>query len=634
MSDVSSRISPLTWSARGLWRSLGYGAFLLVAALVAYWKAFSSFPPYDDEGYVLLSLREFLRLGGLYSHVYSQYGPFPYELWGAVYKVLGTAVTPDNARGIVILVWLLSSLLVGLAAERVADSLLTGLIAAVAAFAALGAIVNEVLIPDDLTTLLAILLIAVAALAANHTRLRHALIGVCVGALLMTKVNIGGAVFLASCLAIAGASPALAGRREIPWGFAALGVVMALVVTGRDLSASWAENLAVLVALGALGVGAAADRVRPTDDGQRVSPPDWLWFIAATLATVIVIAVVIVALGTTPGDLVHGVVVGPLGQRNAFSEPAVLPTVTVDLAVSGLVCALVARRAVAGVIGPLPAGLARVVIGVLILLWASSALPFTPNPDPTTLGVALPFAWLVAAPPAISQPRQRLTRLLMAAVPVYAAIGIYPVAGSQTAYATAIFLPAAAVIMADGVGQLRAWSGTRVPGARPHPFGTARLIGIGLLAVLGYQLLLQPAVSAGNGYADSTALRIAGATRVRLPAATAAAYTGLTDTLRTRCDQFLTLPGMDSFYLWADRVPPTGDNVTAWMFLLSDAQQQRIVDSVQHVRRLCLVSNPTQLANWEEGRTPPARPLYRFVTGAAFKPIYSAGGYTIARHLR
>jgi hypothetical protein len=152
--------------------------------------------------------------------------------------------------------------------------------------------------------------------------------------------------------------------------------------------------------------------------------------------------------------------------------------------------------------------------------------------------------------------------------------------------------------------------------------------------VLAYQLLLQPGIASGNGYASSTPLQIGGATRLRLPTATATAYTDLTNTLRSRCDQFLTLPGMNSFYLWADRVPPTGDNVTSWMFLLNQEQQQRIVNRVRDVHRLCLVSNETELADWEEGRTPPARPLYEYVTSPAFKQIYAAGGYTIALRTR
>ena len=37
---------------------------------------------YDDEGYVLVSLKNYSAHGGLYASVYSQYGPFFYLLPG------------------------------------------------------------------------------------------------------------------------------------------------------------------------------------------------------------------------------------------------------------------------------------------------------------------------------------------------------------------------------------------------------------------------------------------------------------------------------------------------------------------------------------------------------------------------
>lgn len=51
----------------------------LAAALgvAGYWLQFTTFMIYDDEGYVLLSLKHFTEHGGLYDRVYTQYGPFP-----------------------------------------------------------------------------------------------------------------------------------------------------------------------------------------------------------------------------------------------------------------------------------------------------------------------------------------------------------------------------------------------------------------------------------------------------------------------------------------------------------------------------------------------------------------------------
>src|SRR5688572_14814465 len=55
---------------------------LLLAALgtIGYWMLFSHFAGYDDEGYILISAREYFARGQLYEQVYSQYGPAYYVL--------------------------------------------------------------------------------------------------------------------------------------------------------------------------------------------------------------------------------------------------------------------------------------------------------------------------------------------------------------------------------------------------------------------------------------------------------------------------------------------------------------------------------------------------------------------------
>jgi hypothetical protein len=90
--------------------------------------------------------------------------------------------------------------------------------------------------------------------------------------------------------------------------------------------------------------------------------------------------------------------------------------------------------------------------------------------------------------------------------------------------------------------------------------------------------------------------------------------------IKARCPVFLTLPGMNSFYLWAHRDPPTGMNTTSWMYLLDGRQQQDVVDSVRSVPRLCLLRHDPELNIWRQGRPLPERPLVRF-TSTGFHPI-------------
>jgi hypothetical protein len=612
-------------------RLAGYGGFVIVAVLVAFWKIYAQFSNYDDEGYVLLSIKQFIRGGALYNHVFSQYGPFPYEFWGGLYSLLGRNITPDNARLVVIAMWLAIALLVGLTVERITKSLLCGLIATVVAFTSVSVITNEPMIPDGLAALLTISTISVAGLLAHRERLRMALIGILLAALLLTKINLGGSALLAVCLALSVYSPKLARHPQLMRLFVAAGVAMPFVLMYKDLGQDWAENLALLIALGVAAVGVALGSLElPRATTVTAGKLEFMWFACAFVGAILFLTTLIVILGTSPGELIHGVLIGPLGQRNAFSIAAQISVTAVDLAVAGFVCSVAARRLMGQAMIPLLAGLSRIVVAVLILLWASSALPISISPDPTTLGVALPFTWLVvrSTQPAAAEARQWLTRILLATLPVYGAIGIYPVAGSQVGYADTAFVPAAAVILADGVRQIRRLGTARVDQGSPRMQGAPRLAGLGLLAVLSYQLLLQPAVSFGSAYRSLTPLPFAGASRIRQPHQLVAAYAGLVDVLHTRCDTFLTLPGMNSFYLWANMDPPTGLNTTSWMYLLSDAQQQQVVDAVDRVPRLCLIRNYQILADWEGNGPPPMRPLLRYVS-SGFEPIYQGAGYTV-----
>jgi hypothetical protein len=348
---------------------------------------------------------------------------------------------------------------------------------------------------------------------------------------------------------------------------------------------------------------------------------------------VIAIALIVIALGTSVGDLIHGVLIGPLGQPGEFTLPATIPMTAVDLAVFGLVVALLAVGSRGGARGRLGPGALRIVAAILMWLWIANVVPISISPDPGPLGVCLPLAWLAALPPGgggeAAQPSM-FTRFLLAALPVLGAIVVYPVASSQVVYASVTFVPAAAVILSDGLRELDLWRATR-SGVDSRRFAYAgTLAAWGLVAVLGYQTLLQPAVVNAAGYGQLTPTPIPGMTTVRQPLASANAYSSLVRVIRSRCDNFVTLPGMNSFYLWTRITPPTNLNATAWMQLLGDAQQRRIIRAISSIRRLCLVRNSSLLGFWTSPPNPPLppRPLVLYEE-SHFTPIFEDSGYTV-----
>ena len=80
--------------------------------------------------------------------------------------------------------------------------------------------------------------------------------------------------------------------------------------------------------------------------------------------------------------------------------------------------------------------------------------------------------------------------------------------------------------------------------------------------------------------------------------------------------------------------PPTGYNVTAWTFLLNEAEQRKTVNQMHVAARPCAVYSPAGLADWTSGTAAAAgrgdqpvagRPLVDYIMG--LKPVVSYGGY-------
>lgn len=620
-------------SDRALLRTAAYACFLVLAVIVAYFSVCNTFGNQDDEGYVLLSLKQFLSGGALYHSVFTQYGPFPYELWGAVFKIFGLSATPNTGRVIGVLVWLLTSLLIGFTVERLTHSVPLGLAGAVVGFAADSAVANDPMHPGCLAATLIIAIMAVVTLVPRRRVLQMAAVGFLLAALVLTKINIGASAVLATLLAASVVSPILRRWRYATALLVVVAVLMPFVVMAKNLDQSWAEDFAALIALGAAAIGVCLTSPRVTR--ARADEPEVLGVLAAAfVATLVVILVVILALGTSVHDVIEGVLVRPLAQPNVFTIPALLPTLAVDLGLGGLVCAFASRALEGHTRRLLPAGAVRVGAAVLMWLWVSGTFPFSVSPNPTALGICIPLSWLALVPvdgPELDATPSLFVRAMLTTVPVLGAIVAYPVAGDQMNFAALAFVPVGGVILGDGLRALKLWNRTRTLYTPPRFARLVALAAAGLLAVVAYQVLLQAAVTDGTEYRSQAPLPFAGATLLRQPAATTKSFEQVVDTVRTRCQNFITLPGMNSFYLWAHVTPPTGLNATTWMYLLNTSEQQRIVDAVAHIHPLCLIRNNSLLSFWitaAGAKAPPARPLWAFVQ-SDFKPIVDAGAYEV-----
>ena len=85
------------------------------------------------------------------------------------------------------------------------------------------------------------------------------------------------------------------------------------------------------------------------------------------------------------------------------------------------------------------------------------------------------------------------------------------------------------------------------------------------------------------------------------------------------------LPGMNSFYLWSEREPPSF-TATGWETLFDDGRQSQVVADVRGIPGLCLLRNRALASGW--GESP--GPLTQYLE-SGFVPVATFGDYELLR---
>jgi len=585
------RIASRAVSKSQITTAFAFAAVTLVLAPVAYMAMFTGFHAYDDEGYFLIVLRDYLSGQPLLNSSVPIYGPFFFETMGGLFKLLGVAPSHESGRYVTLAIWLVASLLAGLTAYRLTRSAWLGLGAELVAFQLQHALTNEPMSPTGLIGLLLVAMAAAASFRSVRPRATAVVIGAIVGALCLIKINVGGFAAIAVAFAWAGG---LAPR----WGrvlFPLLVVVITLlppVLMASLLSRDWVVEYALLLALSGAAVGiarlAAANQPQPPVSG----------FALAGGGAILVVVCLGIALagGTQVEDLWNGLVVVSLRFPRLFTLPLQINP-AVDFWALVMVGAAVATR---GRLSASTAGIVRIAAG--LFTWLSALL----IPSSVFL-LALPLTWIACVPPAGrgDDPVDGYCRLLLPALSVTEALQVYPVAGAQLAMAALCLVPVGAVMVIDGIRQLRSVGLGR-------PWRVAASVAPAALLVNVLACLLFANVVAA-GFRAGTPLGVAGAESIRVPPQQASELQSLTAAIDRDCSEFITLPGMNSLYLWAAQSPPTDVRAEIWMLTLDDSQQQSLVRQLEDLSRLCVVKNQVAVDFWVQGRRVQSGPLLEFI---------------------
>lgn len=535
---------------------------------------FSSFHAYDDEGYYLVSLNDYLAGHPLLTGYSPLYGPFFFELYAGLFKVLG--LTPDNDTGGIVtaIAWVLASLGGGLLVYRLTRNLWLGVAAILLTFSVLAAMTNEPMATYGMVSVLLLVIAGAAVWRAARPRATAAVIGAAVGALLLIKINIG---VLAAVAVVFAWAAGLEGRwrRLVLWPLVGAMAILPLAWTSALLSTTWVLSLALVVAISLVAIALA----RP----QHRLPQSIPWFVAGGGAIAAVSLGVAVIGGTHVGDFWAGLVVAPLRLTQAFTVPLSVGPVHVVIAALSLLAASLR--------GPVP-GLVRVGVGFFILL----SLVWLPN---GIFPAALTLSWLAVRAPEGEDPAGPYARALLPALAVLETLQTYPIAGTQASMAGFGLIPVGALILGDGVRQLSE--------IRRIEWVSRAMTAIDLGVVLVLTL------TATAAFVGGTPVGVPGMQQVRLRAQQADDLRRIVAAVDANCDAFITLPSMDSLYVWTRQDPPTPVLPPIWWLVLSDDQQRSVVAALQGRQRVCIVQNSQVLAMRSMGRPLPSTPMLDFI---------------------
>lgn len=575
-----------------------------VAGLLAacgYWLMFTQFMVYDDEGYVLSSLRDYFAHGGLYTRVYSQYGPFLYVLYHALHAGLGLAFDNATGRLVTLFYWCAASGLAGVFVWRQTRSTIATAAAGVLTFGALLIMINEPIHPGGLLAFLSALgaVGGAWAIERGHHRFFAALAGAIAAAMLLTKVNVGAFFLIAagSWLALAAPRPRLA--RASLWLAAVGSLLLPLWLMQKLWPAPWVATFCLVFSAAALSLLCLLQ-------AGRTPARNWQPAIAAAAAAVTVSLLVLGAAwarGTSLAGLWHGIVVAPLRQPMVYAHPVNWPAVVPVLSV------LLLGFAAWHHTRPRPWH----ATAVAVLRWVALVgfLLVTPHVIENRLvftcfqfGPAV--AWLMAVPltGASAAPSAR-ARSWVAWVFIWQTLHAYPVAGSQMGWGAFLVVPLAIVGAHEAV---TAFAARRPAWRRGLLAGAMVLLGAGAVVVLAIFTR-----QSTRRYFHDEPLGLHGTGSLRLTEDMTSLYRILDDNIRTHGNLLFSYPGMFSLNIWTGRPAPTTANVTHWFSLLDDDQQAAIIDRLEHDPRAVVVVQSYLINYLVYHGYPPRGPLQHYL---------------------
>jgi hypothetical protein len=568
--------------------------FLVLSALAgiaAFYWMFTGFSVWDDEGTLLLTVRQFLGGMKLYDQI-KGYGPVYYFYNWILRAASGTPTTHDIVRMSSLIPWLLTALVCAWIVLRLTRSLLLASFTHLLTFLGLWFFRNEPGHPQELCILLMMALVASGITSAlPRSRLPSMFcLGALPAALLLIKVNIGVFMMLAVALAVLWHLQGTSLPTYLFGVVAGASVILPFAIMKTQLDERFAGRYCLVVVVSTIAMLLALTRMPRI---RFLSLRDF-WIVLASFTGVVVAVLLVLIVGerVSPYSILNSLVLVNLRvsiNQGLWYAPLILRRLWIPWIFAGLGGAIFVSKAAQNddierslfylklILGPLSA--AGVVFLGQSLKWGA------------LIAAVAPFSWLVLyAPTEEVQTSQSFPRTLLCSVTVIQTLYAYPIAGSQSGF---IQIPLIVVAMVC-LGDFFVWYISRRPVAS-SPILRVTLATM-LLCVPALYLLI--AGIHRKTYNSLISLALPGAGRIHVPAAQARDYHWLVQNIEANCDIFFGMPELPSLHIWTGIAPPAGLGADSWMVVYTDEEQATISSELSVHPRACVFYSPQLVDFW------------------------------------
>jgi hypothetical protein len=575
--------------------------FFAAAALAvsAYWLLFTTFMGYDDEGYVLISLKNYSTYGGLYAKVYSQYGPFFYFLHDVGHRLLGYEFDNTAGRMITLACWMITAgACAHLVWQQTKATALAGFTLTLTFFY-LVLMIREPIHPGGIIAVLVALGTSWGASLISRRNMRGLAIisGLIGSALLFTKINVGVFFLMAAASWFVIHLQKESQARHAAALAVGLLLLLPLGLMSAELDQGWCRifvGLSVVASLTMMSVSWRDRQPMTTWSNAR-------WSAGAALVFGMVIIGAVCWRGTTLFQMVEGILLGPIRHPRVYHFPPAWKPAAIALGTLSSLTAILVWSGHGRRLSWLLVGL-RLALTTEIILASVQLLPFTTHSSVMTY--AVPWAWLfvLRLAPSASPPKTPNIASWIGLILVLQYLHAYPVAGTQIAWGTFLIIPLIALGLHDTGLFIKENGYPKISSAIQFSCLVLAVFSAEKISLLGWR-----------NYTGSQPLSLQGAEKVRPPEDFAVALRIMALNASAHGDMLFSLPGMFSFNGWTQLPSPTLANTTHWFSLLKPDQQQEIALALSQAQKPVLIVNQSLLDYLTDQKFTIASPLHEYL---------------------